>query len=405
MAGLGIGDPREHLRPDLGQERRQGRPSRQGPRRAVAEGRGQGRARASGSTRRASRGHSARSPARGSRPRPGSLAALTQIPLRFADSTTSRLTSGVAAANARLIPSRCSGRNHSGRCSTPGTATSGLGSTPTTCTRPRPAPKPSAFRPYRARRRARDGRGGRARSGSRAWSDAPGWIKCGRWWIVGRSGTAGDLHSTEPLTMLSLPLTRRDFSRLALGAGAWAAVGRAAPSDAYHFDRTISREVLENYLARSISMEGLLNGRGDLDDNIRMLKHTGAKFIGRSLCLWAGEANLLRNLERAKAAAPEGPRGRPGDDPPGLHLRDRDLAGRSGPRAGLGVRRAGTAGGEAELPLRRHALSRRQAQGSLGPEFLGPGREPAGDEALVLLPGGVVHRPGHRGDPLRPGRS
>jgi hypothetical protein len=31
-----------------------------------------------------------------------------------------------------------------------------------------------------------------------------------------------------------------------------------------------------------------------------MLKHIGAKFIGRSLCLWGGEANLLRNLERAK---------------------------------------------------------------------------------------------------------
>ena len=28
-----------------------------------------------------------------------------------------------------------------------------------------------------------------------------------------------------------------------------------------------------------------------------------------------------------------------------------------------------------------------------------------GDQALVLLPGRVVHRPGHRGDPLRPGRA
>jgi hypothetical protein len=72
-------------------------------------------------------------------------------------------------------------------------------------------------------------------------------------------------------------------------------------SATYQFDRTISREVLENYLARSITMEGLLNGRGNLDDNIRMLKGIGAKFIGRSLCLWGGEANLLRNLERAKS--------------------------------------------------------------------------------------------------------
>jgi pimeloyl-ACP methyl ester carboxylesterase len=72
----------------------------------------------------------------------------------------------------------------------------------------------------------------------------------------------------------------------------------------YRFDGTMSRAVLENYLSRSISMEGLLNGRGDLDDNIRMLKATGAKFIGRSLCLWTGEANLLRNLQRAREQLP-----------------------------------------------------------------------------------------------------
>src|SRR6476661_934327 len=72
----------------------------------------------------------------------------------------------------------------------------------------------------------------------------------------------------------------------------------------YHFDKTISREVLENYLSRSISMEGLLNGRGNLEDNVRMLRSLGAKFIGRSLCLWGGEAKLLRNLERAKEQMP-----------------------------------------------------------------------------------------------------
>ena len=76
----------------------------------------------------------------------------------------------------------------------------------------------------------------------------------------------------------------------------------ARPRD-FRFDGTISREVLENYLSRAISMEGLLNGRGDLDDNIRMLKETGAKFIGRALCLWGGEADLLRNLERARDQA------------------------------------------------------------------------------------------------------
>jgi len=72
----------------------------------------------------------------------------------------------------------------------------------------------------------------------------------------------------------------------------------------YTFHRTISREVLDNYLSRAISMEGLLNGRGDLADNIRMLSSVGAKYIGRSICLWGGEANLLSNLERARQQLP-----------------------------------------------------------------------------------------------------
>ncbi|HWH70470.1 MAG TPA: hypothetical protein VNT26_13870, partial [Candidatus Sulfotelmatobacter sp.] len=93
---------------------------------------------------------------------------------------------------------------------------------------------------------------------------------------------------------------------LLIGLRAEAAEGPpASGAEKYRFDQTISREVLENYLSRAISMEGLLNGRGDLEDNIRMLKATGAKFIGRSLCLWGNEAELLRNLARAKQQCPK----------------------------------------------------------------------------------------------------
>ncbi len=90
-------------------------------------------------------------------------------------------------------------------------------------------------------------------------------------------------------------------------AGATPACGdeKTPPVRDYQFDGTISRRVLENYLSRSISMEGLLNGRGDLDDNIRMLKTTGAKFIGRSFCQWGREGDLPRNLERAKRQIPK----------------------------------------------------------------------------------------------------
>src|SRR3989454_10724732 len=68
----------------------------------------------------------------------------------------------------------------------------------------------------------------------------------------------------------------------------------------FQFDTQISRQVLENYLSRSVSMEGLLNGRGDLKDNIRMLKGEGAKYIGRALCLWGAERDFTNSVERAR---------------------------------------------------------------------------------------------------------
>lgn len=101
-------------------------------------------------------------------------------------------------------------------------------------------------------------------------------------------------------------MTRRDFSKLGLGTLA-ALGGASAFGDQegeatldYRFDRTISREVLENYLDRAITMEGLLMGRGDLADNVRMLRHIGAKFLGRCLYLWGSERLLPQNLERAR---------------------------------------------------------------------------------------------------------
>jgi len=105
-------------------------------------------------------------------------------------------------------------------------------------------------------------------------------------------------------------MDRRRFLHSSLAASACA---MASPAFAglpwthrrdYKFDRTISREVLDNFLSHSISMEGLLNGRGDLDDDIRMLHRVGAKYIGRSICLWGGEAKLLDNFERARRQLP-----------------------------------------------------------------------------------------------------
>jgi hypothetical protein len=88
----------------------------------------------------------------------------------------------------------------------------------------------------------------------------------------------------------------------------------------YAFDGSISRPVLENYLSRSITFAELLNTEhvekalgGDTDDNIRMLTQTGAKFIGRALYMWGGEARLPRLVAMAKPAAAK------------LHAADPDL--------------------------------------------------------------------------------
>lgn len=77
----------------------------------------------------------------------------------------------------------------------------------------------------------------------------------------------------------------------------------------YRFDSTISKQVLENYLDRSISFTELLhddlkqarNNRGvDPRDNIRFLINTGAKYVGRAIMLWGGESNLGTFTQRAK---------------------------------------------------------------------------------------------------------
>lgn len=59
----------------------------------------------------------------------------------------------------------------------------------------------------------------------------------------------------------------------------------------YAFDGSISRPVLENYLARSITHLGLCSDfpdppRAEFEDNVRMLLNTGTKFVGRAAYVW-----------------------------------------------------------------------------------------------------------------------
>ncbi|HYW80443.1 MAG TPA: hypothetical protein VE890_12745 [Thermoguttaceae bacterium] len=72
----------------------------------------------------------------------------------------------------------------------------------------------------------------------------------------------------------------------------------------YRFDGKMARPVLENYLSRSITMMDLLTGRGNVDDNVRMLQETGAKFAGRTIYLWGHENELPTRLATGRQIAP-----------------------------------------------------------------------------------------------------
>ena len=56
----------------------------------------------------------------------------------------------------------------------------------------------------------------------------------------------------------------------------------------YEFDGSISRAVLENYLSRSINLSFLYKRPDEWPDAARMVKNTGAKFIGRCIGKWGG---------------------------------------------------------------------------------------------------------------------
>ena len=76
--------------------------------------------------------------------------------------------------------------------------------------------------------------------------------------------------------------------------------------DRYHFDGKPSAEVLDNYLDRAVTMMGLMSDTyTDKEADIDFIVETGAKFVGRAVCVWGGE-NIFNDkewLERAKSVA------------------------------------------------------------------------------------------------------
>ncbi len=70
-------------------------------------------------------------------------------------------------------------------------------------------------------------------------------------------------------------------------------------SSPYYFDGTISRQVLENYLERAVTMGySLVPGEPEgykfpyREDDLRLIRHIGAKFIGRAIYRWGQESRL-----------------------------------------------------------------------------------------------------------------
>jgi hypothetical protein len=84
------------------------------------------------------------------------------------------------------------------------------------------------------------------------------------------------------------------------GARAMRSYGRAPD---YAFSGSMSREVLESYLSRAITYSELLHGVGNVEDNVRMLASTGAKFVGRAIYRWGSEGGLEGLLGNAAVIA------------------------------------------------------------------------------------------------------
>ena len=81
------------------------------------------------------------------------------------------------------------------------------------------------------------------------------------------------------------------------------------PSPDYAFDGSISRPVLERYLARAVTDMGVCSDFPDLpqaqfEDNVRMLLNMGAKYVGRAAYIWTpwNDNELLDTVVAQRAA-------------------------------------------------------------------------------------------------------
>lgn len=67
----------------------------------------------------------------------------------------------------------------------------------------------------------------------------------------------------------------------------------------YTFDTTIEKEVLENYLSRSVTAAFLVHTK-TLEDDLRAIKNMGVKFIGRASGIWKPDADDEEHFKQSK---------------------------------------------------------------------------------------------------------
>lgn len=70
----------------------------------------------------------------------------------------------------------------------------------------------------------------------------------------------------------------------------------------YTFDTYISKEVLENYLSRSVSAAFFIHTK-TLEDDLRALKNMGVKFVGRASGIWEPDESDEEHFKKSKYLA------------------------------------------------------------------------------------------------------
>jgi hypothetical protein len=109
-----------------------------------------------------------------------------------------------------------------------------------------------------------------------------------------------NMHSNGNVGRLWLPVVSSLWVGLFIGVRPVYAAEPSAKKLDFRFDGTISREVLENYLDHSVTMAYFLvtgtpeGNRPYLyrEDDVRLIRNIGAKFIGRAIYRWGGESRL-----------------------------------------------------------------------------------------------------------------